>query len=356
MNTLRRSANPLSKALRELMESRHGKGYGSMRRLADKVQEATKRSDPYKTISRQLDGTPKWQLVEWVLDHCAPDDAEEGWRDHQVERLAGIYYSVHEERPPRYTGKLIVDGATVEDAISSPEEARDPTTQVMLLQQEIARLQESFERGEALSARLRDQVAVLQGQLDSIQRDYTTLQSAHDLIRQTKQELDGLVSTLQERVRIAEETAESLERRVRNAHEEANFSQAALEQKKREHEELEQRELQTRVDLAEARDVADRRYHELDRYRQESDEAQRRLRNQIIGLQRDMIEIRERFQGLDSRASNPPSPSSRPPVADTPASSRPPVADSQEPRQPGHGGKRGPEYNWMLDDDQNLFS
>ncbi|MEH0970020.1 hypothetical protein V6U77_02630 [Micromonospora sp. CPCC 205546] len=332
------------------MESRHGKGYGSMRRLADKVQEATKRPDPYKLISRQLDGRPKWQLVEWVLDHCAPDDAEEGWRERQVERLAGIYYSVHRERPPRYTGKVIVDGATVEDAISSPEEARDPTTRVILLQEEIARLQESFARGEEFSARLREQLASLQGQLDSLQKDYATLQSAHDLIRQTKQELDGLVATLQKRVRTAEETAESLERRVRSAHEEANYSQAALEQKKREYEELEQREFKTRVDLAEARDVADERYHELDRHRQESDEAQHRLRNQIINLQRDVIELRERFQGLDSRTSYPPPPSPRPPVADPPTSSQPSVAESQQPPQSGQGGQRGPEYDWMRDD------
>ncbi|SCF01132.1 hypothetical protein GA0074696_2207 [Micromonospora purpureochromogenes] len=327
------------------MESRHGKEYGSMRRLADKVQEATESPDPYKTIARQLDGRPRWQLVEWVLDHCAPDDAEESWREHQVERLAGIYYSVHQERPPRYAGRLIVNGATVEDAISSPEEARDPTTRVLLLQEELARLQDSFERGEELSARLRDQAASLQGQLDSLQKDYSTLESAHDLIRQTKQELDGLVATLQERVRTAEETAESLERRVRNAHEEANFSQAALEQKKREYEELEQRESRTRVDLAEARDIADERYHELDRYRQESDEAQQRLRNQIISLERDIIELHERLRGLDSRTSNPP-----------PSSPRPPVADTQKPRQSGHGGQRGPEYDWMRDDgDQNLF-
>ncbi|MGK5443138.1 hypothetical protein ACSNN7_15175 [Micromonospora sp. URMC 105] len=346
MNTLRQPANPLSKALRELMESRHGKGYGSMRRLADKVQEATKCPDPYKTISRQLDGRPRWQLVEWVLDHCAPDDAEEGWRAHQAERLAGFYYSVHRERPPRYPGRLIVDGVTVEEAISSPEEARDPTTRVLLLQEEIARLQESFERGEELSARLRDQAAGLQGQLHSLQKDYATLESAHHLIRQTKQELDGLVATLQERVRTAEETAELLERRVRNAHEEANYSQAALEQKKREYEELEQRESRTRVDLAEARDIADKRYHDLDRYRQESDEAQQRLRNQIVSLERDMIELRERLRGLDSRTPNPSPPSPRPPVADTP-----------KPRQPGHGGRRGPEYDWMRDDDddQNHF-
>ncbi|MGC4754694.1 hypothetical protein ACLQ3E_00505 [Micromonospora trifolii] len=356
MNTLRPPVNPLSDALRELIRIRHGKEYGSMRRLADKVQQATDGSDPYKTISRQLDGRPRWQLVEWVLDHCAPDDAEEGWREHHAVRLAGIYYAVHQERPPRYTGKLIVNGAVVEDAISSPEEARDPTTRVLLLQDEIARLQQSFERGEELSAQLRDQVTGLQGQLDSLQKDYTALESTHDVFRQTKQELDGLVTTLQQRVRTAEETAESLERRVRSAHEEAIFSQAALEQKKIEHQELEQRELQTRVDLAEARDIADRRYHELDDYRKESDEAQHRLRTQIVNLQRDIVELRERFQGLDSRTPNRPPPSPTPPTVTTPSPSRPPAAETPKPRQAGHDGRRGPEYDWMGEDDQNFFT
>ncbi|MET8279833.1 hypothetical protein [Micromonospora sp. NPDC005174] len=355
MSTLRQSTNPLSDALRELMEIRHGKGYGSMRRLADKVREATNGSDPYKAISRQLEGRPKWQLVEWVLAHCAPDDAEEGWHEHHAERLAGIYYVLHRERPPRYTGKLIVDGTTVEDAISSPEEARDPTTRVLLLQEEIGRLQESFERGEELSARLRDQVAGLQGQLDSLQKDYTTLESTHQVIRQTKQELDGLVAMLQQRVRTAEETAESLERRVRSAHEEAIYSQAALEDKKREYQELEQREMQTRLDLADARDIADRRYQELDRYRQESDQAQQRLRTQIVNLQRDILDIRERFQGLSPPTPTPSPPAPQPPKRDAPPSAPPAAADPPRPRPAARDGRRGPEYDWM-GDDQDFFA
>ncbi|MEV6348630.1 hypothetical protein [Actinoplanes sp. NPDC051851] len=51
------------------------------------------RARPVAPASGRLTGRPTWQLVEWVLEFCPPDDAGADWHGHHAGHLAGNLFT-----------------------------------------------------------------------------------------------------------------------------------------------------------------------------------------------------------------------------------------------------------------------
>lgn len=261
--------------LRELIENWHGRKYASLATLAAKIEEDTGK-DVRNRLYRELQGRPTWECVEWIVEYCSPADAPPDWRQRQLEDLAGRWSVEHAKMPPGYVGRVVHGGEELRSAVSSSVEADDLLTQVTLLKREREAAESAVARQENQVAQLRDEVASLRTEADRINQES---------ILQLRRFSDN-ADTLLEQLRLVQGQLD----------ESVQASAQLLEENRRYQEQHEA----MRRERDEARDLASRRYQELEQLRDSAEAARRRLHQtiddlegRVAGLRRELDQARD---------------------------------------------------------------
>lgn len=255
------------KELRAVLEVWHGRWHGAIRKVATEIEKQIGR-DVYRRLLRELEGRPTWQVVEWLVEHCAPAEAPTTWRQDKLEQLAALWHQERESPPPGYAGRIVINGEVVRDALRSSSAANDTLTRNRLLE---------WEREEAEQA-----AQAYRRQLRELDEELIEVTSQRN-VAQT--ELGQVQSRFARNVQTLLDQLEAL--RVEEA-----ASEVRLAELRRRNDELQVREDQVRRERDDARDLADERYRQLELVRREADEEQRRIRIQIAELDQQNARLR----------------------------------------------------------------
>ncbi|GAB3815193.1 hypothetical protein [Micromonospora zhanjiangensis] len=288
-------------ALRELIESWHGRKYASVATLAAEIKKQTGQ-DVRNRLYRELHGRPSWQCVEWIVEYCAPVDAPHEWRRQRFEELAGRWSVERAEMPPGYAGRVVLDGEELRPPVLSSMDADDLLTQVRLLKREREDAEKAIAQQETQVQLLRDEVASLRAEAEQI---------SQESVNQLRRFSDN-ADTLLEQLRLVQGQLDDSARASANLVQENQRYQEQAEALRRERDQ--------------AREEADRRYRALAELRTSEEAARYRLNrtideleNRVSGLRRELDRarrgVRDEAQAPTVSDDDAPPPLSRSPLS-----------------------------------------
>jgi chromosome segregation ATPase len=164
-----------------------------------------------------------------------------------------------------------LDGEIIREAILSSDEADDVSTYAELLKQE-------RDKAEYLANQYKGQAEALDDRLVTLKR-----------------EIEGLNEESARKTDAFAEHAATFAAHLRNLQRELDDSMHATAQLRHERELLEQHEARLRIELDQARELADERYRQIQLIRQEAEEARARSESMIADLDRKNADFRSQI-------------------------------------------------------------
>ncbi|WFE58247.1 hypothetical protein [Micromonospora sp. WMMD712] len=217
--------------VRELICNWHGRKHGAFQHFWKKI--AVDHGATHKKVLDELrrDGRVSWDLLVWAVRICAPADDH----DDRLELFAGLWQQYRGGPPHGYTGRIVVEGRIVRDALASASQAGDDKSRIAMLEREHDRAQQELVDQHRRIKELQGQIA---GLTENLQRQ----------IEEAEADRRRLINSI-------ENVSEQMRQDVARQHQEGAELNARIDRLVRENEDL----IARQDLLAEARDQAESR-------------------------------------------------------------------------------------------------